>query len=133
MTPFRSFKSRLTFGYAFMMTVFLAGFSFLMYTELSRALNRDVERSMFGEAQNIEEGIATSFQERKDFSASSLPKIEKGSLAFPVEFQAEVTKAVREWEKKQRRVTRSLFLVRIIGLDRSLIGSNLGEIGRAHV
>jgi len=126
MTPFRSFKSRLTFGYAFMMTVFLAGFSFLMYTELSRALYRDVERSMFGEAQSIEGGIANSFQERKGFEFSSFPKIEKGTLAFPVEFQAEVTKAIREWEKKQRRVTRSLFLVRIIGLDRSLIGSNLG-------
>ena len=126
MTLFRSFKSRLTLGYAFMMTVFLAGFSFLMYMELSRALYRDAERSMYGEAQSIEEGIRTFFQERKDPKFLAPPKIEKGTLAFPVEFQAEVTKAIREWEKKQRRVMRSLFLVRMVGLDRSLIGSNLG-------
>ena len=56
MTPFRSFKSRLTLGYALMMTVFLGGFSFLMYTELSRALYRDVERSIYEEVQSIEGG-----------------------------------------------------------------------------
>ena len=126
MTPFRSFKSRLTFGYALMMTVFLGGFSFLMYTELSRALYRDVERSMYGEVQSIEEGIVASFQEHKDLKFFAPPKVEKGTLSFPPEFQSKVTRAIREWEKKQRRVTRSLFLVRIIGLDRSLIGSNLG-------
>ena len=126
MIPFRSFKSRLTFGYAFMMTVFLAGFSLLMYVELSRALYRDVERSMHEEAQSIEGGIGTFFQERRDPKLLAPPKIEKGTLAFSAEFQTEVTKTIREWEKKQRRVTRSLFLVRIIGLDRSLVGSNLG-------
>jgi signal transduction histidine kinase len=126
MTPFRSFKSRLTLGYAFMMTVFLAGFSFLMYAELSRALYRDVERSLYGEGQSIEEGVGAFFRERRDSRFLTPPKIEKGTLAFPAEFQTEVTQAVREWEKKQRRVARSLFLVRIVGLDRSLIGSNLG-------
>ncbi len=126
MILFRSFKSRLTLGYALMMTVFLGGFSFLMYAELSRALYRDVERSMYGEAQNIEEGIVTFFQESSVPKLLSPPRIDKGTLTFPAEFQAEVTQAIREWEKKQRRVTRSLFLVRIIGLDRSLVGSNLG-------
>jgi signal transduction histidine kinase len=126
MILFRSFKSRLTLGYAFMMTVFLAGFSFLMYTELSRALYRDVERNMYGEVQSIEEGIAAFFQESKTPEFLAPPRIEKGTLTFPSEFQAKITKAIREWEKKQRRITRSLFLVRIIGLDRSLIGSNLG-------
>lgn len=126
MIQFRSFKSRLTLGYALMMTVFLAGFSFLMYAELSRALYRDVERNMRGEAQSVEEGIVAFFQERKDPEFLTPPRIEKGTLAFPVEFQVKVSKVIREWEKKQRRVARSLFLVRMIGLDRSLIGSNLG-------
>jgi heavy metal sensor kinase len=126
MTPLRSFKSRLTLGYALMMTVFLGGFSFLMYAELSRALYRDVERSMHGEAQNIEEGIGASFRERRDPKFAVFPKVEKGTLAFTPEFQSEITRAIREWEKKQRRITRSLFLVRLLGLDRSMIGSNLG-------
>ena len=126
MIQFRSFKSRLTLGYAFMMTVFLAGFSFLMYTELSRALYQDVERSMSAEVQSIEDGILVFFQELRDPEFIIPPKIEKGTLAFSAEFQAKVTQAVREWEKRQRRITRSLFLVRVIGLDRSLIGSNLG-------
>lgn len=126
MIRFRSFKFRLTLGYAFMMTVFLAGFAFLMYTELSRTLYRDVERNMYAEVQNIEEGILSSFQERRDAKFTRPPEIQKGTLAFPPEFQAEITQAIRDWEKKQRRITRSLFLVRILGLDRSLIGSNLG-------
>ncbi len=123
---FRSFKFRLTLGYAFMMTVFLAGFAILMYTELARALYRDVERSMYAEAQSIERGIIVSFQERPDGKFESPPATEKGALAFPAEFQQEVSRAIRDWERKQRRITRSLFLVRIVGLDRSLIGSNLG-------
>ena len=126
MMQFRSFKFRLTFGYAFMMTVFLAGFSFLMYTELARALYRDVERSMFTEAQSIEQGIVASFEEHQDGRFEAPPTSEKGVLAFPPEFQQQVSKAIREWERKQRRITRSLFLVRIVGLDRSLVGSNLG-------
>ena len=126
MIQFRSFKFRLMLGYASILTVFLAGFAFLMYAELSRALYRDVERSMYGEVQSIEEGITTSLQGQKDLKFSSIPKIEKGSIAFPPEFQSKVTQLIREWEKKQRRITRSLFLVRVLGLDRSLIGSNLG-------
>jgi len=81
---------------------------------------------MYGEAQSIEEGITASFQERKSTSFFPLPAIEKGTLAFPAEFQAEVSKSIREWEKKQRRITRSLFLVRVLGLNRSLIVTNLG-------
>jgi signal transduction histidine kinase len=123
----RSFKFRLTVWYAFMLTVFLTGFAFLMYVELSRALYHDAERSMYEEAQSIETGILTSFQDRRDPAFSVPPKVEKGTLAFAPDFQLEVTKAVRDWEKKQRRITRSLFLVRILGLDRSLIGTNLGR------
>jgi signal transduction histidine kinase len=126
MMQFRSFKFRLTLWYAFMMTVFLAGFAILMYAELSRALYKDVERSMYTEAQSIEGGIVASFLERSYQKLEAPPASEKGALAFPPEFQSEVSGAIREWEKKQRRITRSLFLVRIVALDRSLIGSNLG-------
>lgn len=126
MIQFHSFKFRLTLWYAFMLTVFLAGFAFLMYTEFSRALYRDVERSMHDEARSIEDAIEPSFLERKDSRFTALPAIEKGTLAFPPEFQANVTQTVREWEKKQRVIKRSLFLVRMIGLDRSLILTNLG-------
>lgn len=126
MILFRSFKSRLTIGYAAMMTVFLVGFSFLMYAELSRALYQDAERSMHAEAQSIEEGVCAFFWERRDPGFLTPPGIEKGTLAFSAGFQVQVTKAIREWEKRQRRVMRSLFLVRIVGLDRSLVGSNLG-------
>ena len=126
MIPFRSFKSRLTFWYAFMLTVFLTGFAFLMYTEFSRALYRDVERSMHEEVRSIEDAVGTSFLERKDPKFVVPPAIEKGTLVLPPEFQTEVTRAIRDWEKKQRAIKRSLFLVRILGLDRSLILTNLG-------
>lgn len=123
MIQIRSFKLRLTLWYACMLTVFLGGFAFLMYAELSRALYRDVERSMFGEVQNVEEGLLSYL---KDSKASAVPEMEKGALSFPAEYQGRLTEALREWEKRQRRITRSLFLFRVIGLDHSLIVSNLG-------
>ncbi|HNX68776.1 MAG TPA: ATP-binding protein [Candidatus Omnitrophota bacterium] len=123
MIQIRSFKLRLTLWYASMLMVFLAGFAFLMYAELSRALYRDAERSMFGEVQNIEEGLQVHL---KDSQFSSLPLDGNGGLVFPAEVQGALTGSIRDWEKRQRRVTRSLLLVRIIGLDHSLIVSNLG-------
>ena len=126
MIQFRSFKLRLTLGYAFMMTVFPGVFASLMYMELSRALYRDVEHSMRGEAQNIEEGLQTFFQENKSPIFSSFPRVKKGTLSFPGEFQGKLAESIRDWEKHQRRINRSLFLVHMLGLDHSLILSNRG-------
>ncbi len=126
MIHIRSFKLRLTLWYALMLTVFLAGSAFLMYAELSRALYRDAEQSMHSEVQNIEEGLLASFQEAKDLKFLQPPKIEKGSLAFSPDFQGLLTKTIREFERRQRRIARSLFLVRIVGLDHSIVLSNLG-------
>ena len=126
MIHIRSFKLRLTLLYASLLTVLLAGFAFLMYAELSRALYRDVEQSMHSEVRNIEEGLSGFFQEARDPKFLVPPKVEKGTLAFSPEFQGFLTKTVREFEKRQRRIVRSLFLVRIVGLDHSIIVSNLG-------
>lgn len=119
----RSFKSRLTLWYAGMLMVFLAGFAFLMYAELSRALYHDVERTMLGEVQSIQDGLQAYL---KGLKFSAAPQMEKGRLVFPENFQADLVKVIREWERRQRRVARSLFLVRIIGMDHSPLVSNLG-------
>lgn len=123
MIRFRSFKFRLTLWYASMLMVFLAGFAFLMYAELSRALYHDVERSMLGEVRNIEDGLRTYLKDSKFSSALSTGK----SKPFASEeLQGKLVSAIREWEQRQRRVARSLFLVRIIGFDHSPLASNLG-------
>lgn len=126
MIPNRSFKFRLTLWYAFMLTVFLSAFAFLMYLELSRALYHDVEHSMLFESQRIEEAVVSRLREVKDVTLKPPPRIERGTLAFPREYQAVLTEAVRDWERRQRRVTRSLLLVRVVGLDNSVMLSNLG-------
>lgn len=126
MIRFRSFKLRLTIWYAIILTVFLGGFAFLMYTEFSKALYRDVQRNMLEESQGIEGGLLAYFQERRDSRFLIPPQIEKGLLTFTPEYQNDLTRAIQEWEKRQRRVDRSLFLVRILGLDHSIIASNRG-------
>ncbi|HOW59467.1 MAG TPA: ATP-binding protein [Candidatus Omnitrophota bacterium] len=120
----RSFKFRLTLWYAFMLTVFLGGFAFLMYTELSRVLYRDVQRSMYEESRNIEDGLRAYFQETKNPKFLIPPKIEKGSIVSSPDYKKVLFNAVRDWEKQQRRIDHSLFLVRILGLDHSIIVSN---------
>lgn len=126
MIKFRSFKLRLTLWYAFVLTVFLSGVAFFMYFELSRALYRDVEKNMALEARKIEGAIVSSLRESGAIKIQSLPKIAKGTLAFPVEYQESLTGAIWDWERGERRVLRSLYLVRIVGLDHSVILSNLG-------
>lgn len=125
MIQVRSFKLRLTLWYALMLTVVLAGFAFLMYAELSRTLYRDVEQSMHSEVQNIEEGLTGFLQETRDPRFLAPPKIEKGILSFSSEIQNLLKKTILEFEKRQHLITRSLFLVRIVGLDHSLMLSNL--------
>ena len=130
MIQVRSFKLRLTLWYALMLTVFLAGFAFFMYAELSRALYRDVEQSMRGEVRNIEDALLTFFLETRDPRLLMLPRAEKGVLTFPPEYQEVLAKTVLEFERRQRRIVRSLLLVRIVGLDHSIVVSNLEGWGR---
>ena len=127
MIRFRSFKLRLALWYAVILTVFLSGFAFLMYFELSRALYHDVERNMLFESQRVEETIVSNLYESSGVQLNPPPKIEKGTLAFSPEYQEVLTKNIREWERRQRRVTRSLYLIRVLGLDHSVILSNLGR------
>lgn len=125
MIRIRSFKLRLTLWYAFMLMVFLSGFAFLMYFELSRALYHDVEKNMLFESERVEETIVTHLREAGDIRIMPPPKIEKGTLAFLNDYQEVLTETIRDWERRQRRVTRSLYLVRVVGLDHSVILSNL--------
>ncbi|MBU9889734.1 MAG: HAMP domain-containing histidine kinase [Candidatus Omnitrophica bacterium] len=126
MIRIRSFKLRLTLWYALMLTVFLAGFAFLMYAELSRALYRDVEQGMTGEALSVEKGLLSFLRETNDPKFLSPPGITKGTLAFPPDFQGLLEFRIREFERRHRRIAQSLFLVRIVGLDHAVISSNLG-------
>lgn len=126
MIQFRSFKFRLTVGYALMLTVFLGGFAFLMYAELSRALYHDVESSMAAEALDIEAAIMNYLQELRDPQMRHLPDLEKGLLLFPPDFQEKLDQTLQDWESRQRRINRSLFLIRVLGLNHSLIVFNRG-------
>lgn len=126
MIQHRSFKLRLTVGYALMLSVFLSGFAFLMYTELSRTLYRDVESSMAAEAMNIENNLLAFLQEVYVVPPMVSPISERGMARIPLEFQEKLVATIQEWERRQRRINRSLFLVRIVNLDHSLIVFNRG-------
>ncbi|HOE68097.1 MAG TPA: HAMP domain-containing sensor histidine kinase [Candidatus Omnitrophota bacterium] len=127
MIRIHSFKIRLTIWYAAILLVFLTGFAFLMHTELSRTLYRDVENNMYAESRNLEDGIVASLRDNGTPRLSPPPRIEKGTIAFSEEYQASLAKAVRLWDKQQKSLKRSLYLARIVGLDHSVMLSNLGR------
>lgn len=127
MIRIRSFKIRLALWYALILLVFLAGFGLLMQAELSRTLYRDVEHSLTFESLSIQSAIMAHLKERRAIPLNPPPKIEKGTFAFSPEYQSLLAQAIRYWEKQQKRIARSLYLVRVVGLDHSVMLSNLGR------
>lgn len=108
--PFKSVKLRLTLWYSVVLTVLLSIFAFLMYAELSRALYRDVDKNLLFEAESFVESLQ--------------PYVGKATQGVLLP-EVRLMEAVKEWEKKTRRISRSHLMVRFAGLDRSFLVSNL--------
>lgn len=106
MKPFQSVKLRLTLWYAFILTILLSLFSFLMYAEFARALYRDTDKNLFQQAWEVEQSL-------RQFLPPSHPA------------GIRLQKILKKWEKKNHWVSRSNLMIRLEGIDHSFLLSNL--------
>ncbi|MBN1689261.1 MAG: HAMP domain-containing histidine kinase [Candidatus Omnitrophica bacterium] len=128
MNPFRSVKFRLTIWYALVLALLLSVFSFLMYTELSRALFRDTDQNLRQEAIGIKQSIESYLQGISIgltiMEESQYPLI---PFQYPPELRFKLGEIFTAWEISGKRITKSSYLVRVVGLDhRPLIGNLSG-------
>lgn len=123
---FRTLKFRLTLWYAFLLTIFLSAFCFLMHSELSRVLYRDVDARLTQQALSLDAGIQqmlmqSGIQMRSDGEPVLIGK-------HPVadsETRATVLELVRSWEASQKRLSRATMMVRILNFGSKHQISNL--------
>jgi heavy metal sensor kinase len=124
--PSRSVKFRLTLWYAFILATILSLFSFLMYAEFSRALYRDVDKNIFIEARGIEESLKDALKESPGrIAPESKIQTPISFRAFPPEAHRRLLRAIQKWEKSNHRISRSIFMVRLLGLNKEELLSNL--------
>lgn len=124
MIRLQSVKVRLTLWYALVLSVFLALFSFIMYAELARALYHDAEKNLSWSALQMEEELRLRL--------SAMPALvkatrtaERGSMQpFDLEVSNAIKKAVKSWAGQSQFLSRSLPMLRIVGLDHAEIVSN---------
>ena len=123
----KSVKLRLTLWYAFILTTILSLFSFLMYTEFSRVLYRDADRSLLTEAaaidQSLEEYLEKAF--RNVAVAEITPSFPWSSDSFQPQIRLRLAKALQNWEKTNRQLSRSTILIRLVGVDGTVLVTNL--------
>lgn len=121
-----SFKFRLTFWYAFLLTVLLSAFAFWMYQEFSRALYRDVDAKLTREVHALE----TSFE---DYRGPVLAKLQavlgksprKSPFDLPQEIKQSLSSQLKKWEKDRRLVTRNVLMIRFVTMNNELMFSNV--------
>ena len=125
MISFRSVKFRLTVWYAVILTILLSVFAFLMHAELARVLYRDVDHNLALEARRLEEGLQIDLE--PVFEKALLPEVKRPAGPYDISSGRHrvVAQQLANWEKKSRSVERSALLVRIIGLNRRSVLSNL--------
>ncbi len=123
MIVFRSVKFRLTLWYAFVLTVLLSVFAFFMYSELERALYKDIDEKLASEASRLENSLSLYL---KDFLSPILMK-ESFSLAPVLDFQrnAQLREGIVRWGKNGRDFNQTTMSAIVIGLDHKTIISNL--------
>ncbi|HTL46864.1 MAG TPA: HAMP domain-containing sensor histidine kinase [Verrucomicrobiae bacterium] len=123
---FRTVKFRLTLWYALILTVFLALFAFWMRSELSRALYRDADSSLFKQAVAIDDSLSVYWRDLAEKGQ------EKEDVLFPAAGSAgdtakhgRVANLIKEWERSEQLLGRSDLIVRILCVNKSLVISNL--------
>jgi len=127
MNPLRSVKFQLTLWYAFILTVLLSLFAFWMHGEFARTLYRDVDRSLKAEAGALEASLTPALE--KIFhhrpSGEKTPRFAANSLDVPAEARQKLRETLAQWEKNEKRLHRSLLMLRFEGLDHEPLLSNL--------
>lgn len=120
----QSVKAQLTLLYSFILLVILSSFSIFMYTEFSRALYGDADRSLSQEVNQLEKSLKPYIH-----NWVSTPKeIRKEEIlpgAVPLVNPQGLRDAVLKWEASNRQVARSTRIIRIIHLNNEVMTGNL--------
>lgn len=127
MSQFHSVKFRLTLWYALVLCVILSAFSFFMHSELARVLYRDLDRRLAMEALELEESISGYLTRIFPHGDETGPADARfySSEVFIDKLQPELIEVLNDWKRYGRSVDRSTLIIRIIGLDRNVLASNL--------
>jgi signal transduction histidine kinase len=116
----------LTLWYAVILTIFLTIFSFLMYSEFSRALYRDADRSLLTEASSIEESLQDFLQGIfRGIELAGETKLPDKPFSLQPQIRLRLLEILEDWEKSSHRVGRNTLMIRLIGFDGKVLISNL--------
>ncbi len=98
-----------------------------MRAELSRVLYRDLDRRLAMEALEVEESLDGYLQSVFTKGEAEGPADARfySSLSFMRELQPRLIEVLNDWKRYGRSVDRSTLMIRIIGLDRNVLASNL--------
>lgn len=120
---FKAVRFRLTLWYALILTLFLSVFSFLMYSELERALYRDADRNLLHEVQQIEQTIdIEAFYKTLDMTEKPVLGFMKPEMS---RMRENLKDALIKWERDHKKISRSTLMIRLESLDHSLLLSNM--------
>ncbi len=125
MISLRSVKFRLTVWYAFVLTVFLSVFAFMMHSELARALYHDMDHNLSQETRRLEESILAELEPFLKKHLVSKEKPAEAPYFISSEMQRLIAEQLIRWEKKTRSVERSALIVRIVAFNHRPMLSNL--------
>ena len=125
MIRLQSVKVRLTLWYALVLSVLLAIFSFIMYAELSRALYYDAEKNLSWAAIQTEESIQAKLITSPEIVSSVSRNSHDLMKPFESSVNERIQKLVQEWAGESQFLSRSLHMIRVVGLDHREMGSNL--------
>jgi len=122
----RSVKFKLTLSHAIVLMLFLSVFALLMYTELSRTLYRDVDRSLQNEAKGLEESL-DSFLDGIDQGMQLAEKQTRFPNPFfvPLEVRLRLQDVINQWQQTSQRLSRSTYMIRFINLNHSILLTKL--------
>lgn len=121
-----SVKFRLTLWYAIVLTFLLSIFAFFMVAELTRTLYQEVDNNLRQEAQTLKESLQPALKDV--WRNVSPPENDNYLQAFfdvPDELKSNMIEKIQEWESKTSRLSKNIFMVRLMALDHTVISSNL--------
>lgn len=121
---FKSVKLQLTLWYAVVLTILLSVFAFFMYSELQRALYRDIDEKLRNDATQLVEAISGPLEPtyKKIFQPQPALSIHPMLTA---EKTLKLQEKMLEWEKNTQRLRKTSSSIRILSLNHIEILSNL--------
>ncbi|MFZ5801928.1 MAG: sensor histidine kinase [Candidatus Omnitrophota bacterium] len=126
MKLFRSVKFRLTFWYAFFLTVILLGVTWFMYAQFSAMLRIGTDRELASQIASFESSLTDIFQTNfGDRELKALTHLTLNEKEYPEDIRALLVRAVVRWETEYQQVRRSGFMIRFLAFDDQPLLANL--------